>query len=266
LLRPSNIDNVVGVLKHLSRIVARRRACWPQVPILVRGDSGFCREHLMRWCEVNGVDDLFGVAKNARRQAALAPEMAHAQEQFARTRQAARAFKDFSYRTLDSWSRERRVVGKAEYLDKGPNPRFVVTPLPADRFGGQALYEQEYCGRGDMENRIKEQQLMLFADRVSCATMRANQVRLCLATVAYIVLRALRQFGLPQTDLAQAPVGTIRVKLLKLGAVVRITVRRVWLSLSEAYPLHETFAAVWAALRQLADYPPVPGAASIGSG
>jgi hypothetical protein len=185
----------------------------------------------------------------------LAPELAQAAEQFRQTGQPARVFKDFSYSTLESWSRERRVIGKAEHLRQGPNPRFVVTSLRADSFSAQLTYEQEYCGRGDMENRIKEQQLMLFASRVSCATMRANQVRLCLATVAYVVLRALRQFGLAQTELAQAQCDTIRVKLLKLGAVVRVTVRKVWLSLSESYPLREVFGRVVEGLGRLAEWP-----------
>jgi hypothetical protein len=255
LLRPSDIDACAGALKHLARIIARIRAAWPRVTILVRGDSGFCREHLMAWCEANGADYLFGPAKNSRLLRRLAPELARAAEQFTRTGQPARVFKDFSYSTLESWSRERRVIGKAEHLRQGPNPRFVVTSLRAESFAAQPAYEQEYCGRGDMENRIKEQQLMLFANRVSCATMRANQVRLCLATVAYVVLRALRQFGLAQTELAQAQCETIRVKLLKLGAVVRVTVRKVWLSLSESYPLRELFGRVVERLRQLAEWP-----------
>jgi hypothetical protein len=263
LLRPANIDTATGALKHLARIIARLRAAWPGVKILVRGDSGFCREHLMAWCEARGVDYLFGLAKNARLLRAVAPEMAQAEEQFRRAGQAARVFKDFRYRTLDSWSRERRVVGKAEYLGQGPNPRFVVTSLAAEAVAAQALYEQEYCGRGDMENRIKEQQLMLFADRVSCATMRANQVRLCLATVAYLVLRALRQFGLRETELAQAQCETIRVRLLKLGAVVRLSVRRVWVSLSEAFPYQEVFARARAQLRALV-MPPAPAVVSTG--
>src|SRR5262249_48602669 len=200
---------------------------WPGVRILVRGDSGFCRDHLMAWCEAHGVDYLFGLAKNTRLLRALAPELAQAEQQYRQAGQAARVFKDFRYRTLDSWSRERRVVGKAEHLARGPNPRFVVTNREAEAIAAQALYEQEYCARGDMENRIKEQQLDLFANRVSCATMRANQVRLCLATVAYIVLRALRQYGLAQTELAPAQAGTIRLKLLKLGALVPVTLRPV---------------------------------------
>src|SRR5262245_13582916 len=251
LLRPSDIDNAAGVLKHLTRIIARLRACWPGVSILVRGDRGFCREHLMRWCEAHGVDFLFGLAKNARLLRELGPALEQAQQQFTHTGQAARVFHEFAYRTHESWSRERRVVGKAEHLAKGPNPRFVVSSLTTAAFVGQALYEQEYCGRGDMENRIKEQQLMLFASRVSCQTMRANQVRLCLATVAYVLLRALREHGLAQTELAQAQCDTIRVKLLKIGAVIRVSVRRVIVSLSEAYPLREGFVRVWEKLSAL---------------
>jgi hypothetical protein len=263
LLRPSNIDNTTGLLKHLARIVARLREVWPDVIILVRADSGFCRDHLMSWCETHRVEYLLGLAKNSRLQEALATELQQAQQQFTQTLQPARVFRDFRYRTLDSWSRERRVVGKAEHLDKGANPRFVVTSLTTEAFAAQALYEQEYCGRGDMENRIKEQQLMLFANRVSCQTMRANQVRLCLATVAYVVLRALRQFGLGRVEPAgtadgqrqaepgQAQCSTMRLKLLKIGAVVRVSVRRVSVSLSQAYPWREWFVQVWQRLRGL---------------
>jgi hypothetical protein len=263
LLRPSNIDNAVGVLKHLARIVARLRECWPGVAILVRGDSGFCRDHLMRWCEANGVDFLFGLAKNARLLRERGPALEQAQQQFAQTGEPARVFHEFASRTLDSWSQPRRVVGKAEHLAKGPNPRFVVTSLTAAARAGPALYEQEYCGRGDLENRIKEQQLMLFASRVSCQTMRANPVRLCLATVAYVLLRALREHGLAQTELAQAQVETIRARLLKVGAVLRVRVRRVAVSLSEAYPLRAVFVRVWERLSALA-VPPRP--AVVGSG
>ena len=263
LLRPANIDASTGAVKYLERIVARLRQQWPGVAIVVRGDSGFAREHLMAWCEAHGVDYLFGLAKNPRLLAALAPELEQARQQFEQTGRAARVFKDFAYRTLDSWGRERRVVGKAEHLDKGANPRFVVTSLPAQAYGAQALYEQEYCGRGDMENRIKEQQLMLFAGRVSCATMRANQVRLLLATVAYVVLRALREHGLAETELAQAQCETIRVKLLKLGAVIGVSVRRVWVALSEAYPLQALFRRVHQKLSAL-PVPPAPGVVGTG--
>jgi hypothetical protein len=244
-LRPADIDASLGALKQVVRIVAQLRRHWPQVRIVLRADSGFCREHLMRWCENNGVDYVFGLPKNQRLGRILGAELHQAQVQFEQTKQPARVFKDFTYRTHKSWSRERRVVGKAEHLAKGANPRFVVTSLTAEEFDARTLYEQEYCGRGDMENRIKEKQRMLFANRMSCATMRANQIRLYLSTVAYIVLRALREFGLAETELASAQCDTLRVKLLKIGAVVRVTVRKVWVSLSEAYPLREVFVHVW---------------------
>ena len=249
-LRPSDIDASAGSLKQAMRIVAHIRRHWPTVKIVLRGDSGFCREHLMRWCEANCVDYLFGLAKNRRLLRILGGELYQAQEQFEQTGQPARVFKDFAYRTHKSWSRERRVVGKAEHLAKGANPRFVVTSLSADEHDAQTLYEQEYCGRGDMENRIKEKQRMLFADRVSCGTMRANQVRLYLSTVAYILMRALREFGLRGTELAPAQCETIRLKLLKIGAVIRITVRKVWVALSEGYPFRAVFEHVWENLRR----------------
>ena len=244
-LRPSDIDGAAGALKQVQRIVGHIRQQWPSVSIVLRGDSGFCREHLMRWCESNGVHFLFGLAKNARLLRILGGELNQAKVQFEQTHEPARVFKDFTYRTQKSWSCERRVVGKAEHLAKGANPRFVVTSLPAEAWPAQPLYEQEYCGRGDMENRIKEKQRMLFASRVSCQTMRANQVRLYFSTVAYVVMRALREFGLHDTDLAAAQCDTIRLKLLKIGAVIQVTVRKVWLSLSESYPFQETFRKVY---------------------
>jgi hypothetical protein len=251
LLRPANIDSATGLLKHLARIVTHIRQRWPLVQIVVRGDSGFCREHLMRWCEDNRVDYVFGLARNSRLQRILGGEMHEAQQQFLHTRQPVRIFKDFLYCTKKSWSRSRRVVAKAEHLDKGANPRFVVTSMAAEAFDNQTLYEREYCGRGNMENRIKEKKLFLFADRVSCATMRANQVRLALSTVAYIVMRALRQYGLRDTEMAEAQCDSIRVKLLKIGAVVRVSVRRVYLALSEAFPFRALFLRVCENLRGL---------------
>jgi Transposase DDE domain group 1 len=244
LLRPSNIDTPTGLRKHLIRIVTQIRQRWPHVQIVLRGDSGFCREYLMHWCETNGVDYLFGLPKNARLLRILGKELQEAKDLFAQTKLASRVFKDFDYRTHKTWSRPRRVVGKAEHLAKGANPRFVVTSLTATAYPAQTLYEKEYCGRGDMENRIKEQQLFLFACRVSCATMRANQVRVLLSTVAYMVMRALRQFGLQQTELAHAQCDTIRLKLLKIGAIIRISVRRVYVSLSESYPFRTVFMQV----------------------
>jgi hypothetical protein len=262
LLRPADIDTSVGLLKHLQRIVARLRESWPQVRIVLRGDSGFCREHLMRWCEDNSVDFLFGMAKNKRLQRILGGEMHQAKLLCEATQAAARVFKDFPYRTHKSWSRERRVVGKAEHLPQGANPRFVVTSLTAEAIAAQPLYEEKYCARGEMENRIKEKKLCLFADRVSCTTMRANQIRLCLSTVAYVVMRALRAYGLKETDLAQAQCDTIRVKLLKIGGVITTSVRRVVLALSEAFPLRSLFARVWETLRALPNLLSSPLAAS----
>jgi hypothetical protein len=253
LLRPSDIDGSTGLLKHLQRIVEHIRRSWPNVRILVRGDSGFCRDHLMRWCEANDVDFLFGLAKNKRLLRILGGELQQAKEQFEQTGEATRVFKDFRYRTRKSWSCERRVVGKAEHLNKGSNPRFVVTSLSCEAVAAQPLYEEKYCARGDMENRIKEQKLFLFANRVSCATMRANQIRLCLSTVAYILMRALRANGLQDTELAQAQCHTIRLKLFKIGAVIKISVRRVALALSEAFPFRDLFARVWQRLSALPD-------------
>jgi hypothetical protein len=266
LLRPSNIDTSTGALKHLERIIGRLRQVWPGVQIVLRGDSGFCREHLMRWCEAHGVDYLFGMAKNRRLLRILGGEMQQAKERFAQTQQPARIFKDFTYRTHQSWSRPRRVVGKAEYLAQGANPRFVVTSLTAAAYPDRVLYEQEYCGRGDMENRIKEQQLFLFAYRTSCATMRANQVRLLLSAAAYIVLRAVRQFGLTGTELAAAQCDTLRLKLLKIGAVIRFTARRVWVALSEGYPFRDLFLRVWENLRRLAVPAPAAAPATVPTG
>jgi len=249
-LRPSDIDACAGSLKQVMQIVAHIRRHWPAVKIVLRGDSGFCREHLMGWCEANGVDYVFGMAKNRRLLRILGGELHQAKEQYEQTGQPARVFKDFPYRTQKSWSRSRRVVGKAEHLAKGANPRFVVTSLSPEEYGAPTLYEQEYCGRGDMENRIKEKQRMLFADRVSCQTMRANQVRLYLSTVAYILMRALREFGLHGTELAPAQCDTIRLKLLKIGAVIRITVRKVWVAMSEGYPFRRVFEQVWQNLQR----------------
>jgi len=245
LLRPSDIDVAAGAVKHIARIVGRIRQVWPPVPIVLRGDSGFCRESLMRWCQEHGVDYVFGLAKNKRLLRMLGQELHEAKEQFERTGLPSRIFKDLTYRTRTSWSRRRRVIGKAEHLAKGSNPRFVVTSLSAEAFDAASVYEQEYCGRGDMENRIKEQQRFLFADRTSCQTLRANQLRLAFSTVAYILLRALREFGLQGTPLETAQVDTIRLRLLKIGAVVRVTVRKVWIALSNAYPWQDVFAQVY---------------------
>ena len=257
-LRPSDIDGAAGAVKELTKIIERIRRVWPKVRIIVRGDSGFCRENLMHWCEENDVDYLLGLAKNARLQRILGGELQEAKQQFAATGQAARVFKDFTYQTRKSWSCQRRVVGKAEHLAKGSNPRFVVTSLKSEELDARKLYEDLYCARGEMENRIKEQQLCLFADRTSCATMRANQLRLWMSSVAYTLLVALRQFGLQGTEMAQARCDTIRLKLLKIGALVRTTVRRVWISLSESCPYQRVFAQVYENLKQWSPPAPLP--------
>ena len=244
-LRPSNIDASAGSVKQLDRIVSQIRQRWPEVPIVIRADSGFCRESIMTWCEAQGVDFVLGLAKNERLIKEIEAELALAQERFEATGQPARVFKDFPYQTLKSWSRSRRVIGKAEHLAKGTNPRFVVTSLSAEAFDAQTLYEKEYCGRGDMENRIKEQQLCLFADRTSTSLMRANELRLWFSSVAYTLMTALRRLGLKETPLAQARCDTIRLKLLKIGARVRITFRKVWVSMAESCPYQHVFRRVF---------------------
>jgi hypothetical protein len=249
-LRPSDIDAAAGSVKELDRIVGQIRQQWPEVPIVIRGDSGFCRENIMAWCEANGVGYILGLAKNQRLQRILGKELHEAKEQFEATGHAARVFKDFTYQTRKSWSRARRVVGKAEHLRKGANPRFLVTNLSAEEFDARTLYEEEYCGRGEMENRIKEQQLYLFADRTSAHTMRANQLRLWFSSVAYTLLEVIRQFGLKGTEFARARCDTIRLKLLKIGASVRVTVRRVWLSMAQSCPYQRLFATVYANLKR----------------
>jgi len=244
-LRPADVDGAAGSVKELARIVEQIRRRWPDVRIVIRGDSGFCRENIMTWCEANGVDFILGLAKNKRLNKILGKELHEAKQRFEATGQAARVFKDFFYQTKKSWSRSRRVIGKAEHLRKGANPRFVVTSLGPDEFDARSLYEDEYCARGEMENRIKEQQLYLFADRTSAHSMRANQLRLWFSSVAYTLLRVIREFGLRGTPLARARCDTIRLKLLKIGASVRVTVRRVWLSLSGSWPYQSLFATVY---------------------
>ena len=243
-LRQSNIDAAAGSEDELERIVGQIRQSWPDVSIIIRADSGFCRDGLLTWCEARQVGYVIGLAKNNRLKKEIAEEMTAAEAEFNATGKPARVFKDFQYRTLKTWSCTRRVVGKAEFLAKGANPRFVVTSLSPERLGAQALYEDFYCARGDMENRIKEQQLDLFADRTSAGTMRANQLRLYLSSAAYMLMHALRRLGLKDTAMARAQCGTIRLKLLKIGARIRLTVRNVWISMSEAYPYAEVFALI----------------------
>src|SRR5947209_362772 len=250
-LRPADIDASAGSVKHLQRIVAQIRQAWPEVKITIRGDSGFCREPIMAWCEANGVDYVLGLAQNTRLKAMIATEQEQAGVEFERTKQAARVFTDLQYRTLETWSRERRVVAKAEHLAKGANPRFVVTSLRSDDRAAKPLYEEDYCGRGEMEDRIKEQQLHLFADRTSAATMRANQVRLFCSSIAYVLLEALRRLGLAGTELARAQCRTTRLKLLKVGALVGVTVRKVWVKMSSGCPYAAVFRQVHANLSRL---------------
>ena len=251
-LRRSNIDASAGAIEEVARIVAQIRRRWPRTRILLRGDSGFARETLMAWCEANRVDFLLGLARNERLEAALKHELMLASLDSLRTGKAARRFKDFMWSTLDSWSRSRRVIGKAEVTGGDANPRFVVTSLQSREVAAQHLYEAIYCARGEMENRIKECQLDLFADRTSAATMRANQLRLWFAAMAYVLLCALRRIGLAHTQFAEATCGTIRLKLLKLGALVRISVRRIKFAMASACPWQYEFALAHARLRNAA--------------
>lgn len=250
-LRPADQDGAAGTVDELARIVERIRLNWPKTRIIVRGDSGFCREDLMAWCEVHSVEYVLGVPKNSRLKAIIAEEMAQAMSQYEATEQAARLFKDFHYQTRTSWSCERRVIGKAEHLAKGENPRFVVTTLAAEEWDACSLYEDLYCARGDMENRIKEQQLALFADRTSTHEMRSNQLRLYLSSFAYVLMQTLRRLGLEGTSMARAQCDTIRLKLFKVGAHIRISVRRVRIAFSESYPYAGLFRQIMQRLQQI---------------
>ncbi len=249
-LRRADIDASAGTVDELKRIVNQIRQRWPKVKIVLRGDSGFCREEILAWCEANGVDYVLGLAKNAVLIREIEKELEKAQKKFEKTGKAARFFKDFQYSTQDSWSRKRRVIAKAEYLEKGSNPRFVVTSLPSRQWGARYIDERTYCARGDMENRIKEQQLGLFADRTSAATMRANQLRLYFSSIAYTLLHTVRRIGLKGTTLAGAQCDTIRLKLLKIGAQVQVTVRRVWFHMAGGCPYADVFAHVYANLQK----------------
>lgn len=236
-LRRSNIDASAGAETEIARIVAGIRARWPRVKILLRADSGFARETLMAWCEQNRVDYVFGLARNARLEARIAEALDEARR-LSHTRDGApaRVFRDFLWTTKDSWSRRRRVIAKAEWTRGEANPRFLVTSLTGEDAMARPLYEDVYCARGEMENRIKECQADLFADRTSTATMRANQLRLWFASMAYVLVAALRRIGLAHTELATATCGTIRLKLLKIGALVRISARRIKIAMASAAP------------------------------
>jgi hypothetical protein len=283
-LRRANIDASAGAIEEVERIAGQIRARWPEVRILLRADSGFAREELMAWCEANGIDYLFGLAKNDRLIGEIATELAAAAKDSEQRGKPARRFKDFSYKTLSSWSCERRVIGKAEWMTPSlaesddttqrvrakavkaakaaaidparpagrANPRFVVTSLPAETHEARDLYETLYCARGEMENRIKECQLDLFADRTSAHTMRANQLRLWFASMAYVLVSALRRIALAKTRFADATCGTIRLKILKIGALVRVSVRRIKFSMASAFPYTDVFAIAWATLDKAA--------------
>lgn len=244
-LRTSDRDAADGASETLARLVLQIRARWPEVSIVVRGDSGFARDGLMNWCEGHGVYYVLGLAKNQRLLQKIGKEMVEAQTRHRDTGKAARVFAHFLWTTRKSWTRYRRVIAKAEHLDKGANPRFIVTNLPETYATPKALYEDIYCARGDMENRIKEQQLDLFADRTSTRTMRANQLRLWLSTFAYTLINALRRHALHGTRLANATCGSIRLKLLKLGAHVTLSVRRFVIHLASACPYQDVFGQAW---------------------
>ena len=247
-LRPSNIDASAGSLQEVQRIVRQIRARWPKTSIILRADSGFCREELLAWCENNEVDYVFGFARNKRLRKIIGRAMQEAKQEHRRTGKAARVFCEFAYRTKKSWSRARRVIAKAEQIEGKENPRYLVTSLSKETWPAQKLYEQLYCARGEMENRIKEQ-LSLFADRLSTETLRANQLRLYFSSLAYVLVEALRRLGLVGTEWAEAQADTIRLKLLKIAAQVRITARRIWIRYSCAYPWQKIFAAAWTSLR-----------------
>ena len=247
-LRPANQDGAAGAVEEVQPIVEQLRQRWPEVQIVLRADSGFCREELIAWCEANQVDYTFGLARNQRLRKIIGAHMHQARLLHQSTGQPARIFAEFPYQTRKSWSRSRRVVAKAEYLDKGENPRFVVTSLPPDQWAAQDLYEKFYCARGEMENRIKEQ-MCLFAARLSTDEIKGNQLRLYFSALAYTLVEALRRLGLKGTEWAQAQVDTIRLKLLKIGAIVRVSVRRVLLQLSSTYPWKDLYARAFHALR-----------------
>ncbi len=248
-LRRSNIDASAGAVEEVDRIVTHIRARWPRTRILLRADSGFAREPLMAWCEERRVDFVFGLARNQRLVGEIEAELAQAEAESIATGKAARRFKDVMWSTLDSWSRRRRVIAKAEWTGGEANPRFIVTSLKPAEVTGRHLYEEVYCARGDMENRIKEAQSDLFAGRTSAATMRANQLRLWFASMAYLLLCALRRIGLAHTQFTQATCGTIRLKLLKIGALVTISVRRIRFAMASGCPWQNEWALVHARLR-----------------
>jgi hypothetical protein len=253
-LRPANIDGAAGAVAELERIIGQIRARWPETRIILRADSGFAREALMRWCEeqVPCIDYVFGLAKNARLRRRITAELHQAEQLCVACGHSRRLFKELSYRTRKSWSRHRRVVAKAEATPQGPNPRFIVTSLSVKELAGRELYEKLYCARGEAENRIKECQLDLFGDRLSANLMCVNQLRLWFASFAYVLLESLRRLALSKTQLARASAGTLRLKLLKIGATVKTSVRRVKLAMSSAHPYQTEFRAAFEALNAAA--------------
>ena len=251
-LRRADIDAAAGAVEEVARLVAHIRSRWPRTRILLRADSGFCREALMVWCEQHRVDFVFGLARNPRLAEEIAVELIQAEDEAIRTGRPARRFKDFRWSTRESWSKRRRVVGKAEWTGGEPNPRFIVTSLGRAEAGARFLYEEVYCARGDMENRIKECQADLFADRTSAATMRANQLRLWFASLAYALICALRRIGLKHTVFAEATSATIRLRLFKVGALVTTSVRRVRIAMASGHPWQQEWRLVHARLANAA--------------
>lgn len=248
-LRTADRDAADGSVDVLKILVPRIRERWPRTRILLRGDSGFARDAILSWCEQNDVGYVTGLARNQRLERMLKPTLERAEEMLSDDEPKIRLFEDLEYETLNSWSRTRRVVGKAEVSSYGRNPRFVVSSIPVEELDAQRLYDEIYCARGDAENRIKEQQLDLFATRTSGRKMRVNQVRLWLSAAAYSLLHALRRLGLVGTRFATAQCGSIRTKLLKIGAVIRVTTRRIWVSMSSSYPHRDIFVHVLSRLR-----------------
>jgi hypothetical protein len=251
-LRPSSIDGASGITEEIARITAFIRKHWPDAFIIVRADSGFCRDDLLAWCEDNDVHFVIGLAKNPRLVAAIKPELAEAETEHKSTHRPARRFKDLVYTTHDSWTRERRVVAKAEWTEGESNPRFVVTSLHEDVMDARALYEDFYCKRGEMENRIKETQTDLFGDHMPATTMRANQLRLYFSALAYVLMCALRRIALAGTKLEKATCATIRLCLLKIGAQITVSVRRVKVALATGCPWRDLFETAHQRLRAAA--------------
>jgi hypothetical protein len=248
-LRTADQDAAAGCVAEIARIVGQLRGAWPKLGVVLRADSGFCREQLMHWCESNGVDYVLGFARNARLRQLIDTPMREAKARQARSGQPARVYSEFDYETTSgSWSQARRLVAKCEALDAKENPRYIVTSLASERYGAQVLYEELYCARGDMENRIKEQ-MSLFVERVSAATMRANQLRLYLSAIAYLLMQGLRRLALAGTELAHAQIPTLRLKLLKIAANIRVSVRKVWIAMASHYPYQELFWLVYRRLR-----------------